>query len=60
MKLLFSIIGTTLCDGAGDGVKNFNLPDLRGRLAVGAGNGDPRPQCWRGDGNPDRKSTAAA
>ena len=31
--LLFSIIGTTY--GAGDGSTTFNLPDLRGRVAVG-------------------------
>src|SRR6266704_2237463 len=30
---LFAIIGTTY--GAGDGVNTFNLPDMRGKIAVG-------------------------
>lgn len=34
---LFAAIGTTW--GAGDGSTTFNLPDLRGRAAVGAGAG---------------------
>lgn len=34
---LFGAIGTTY--GAGDGVTTFNLPDLRGRAVVGAGQG---------------------
>ena len=34
--LLFSILGTTY---GGNGVSNFALPDLRGRAAVGAGQG---------------------
>lgn len=33
---LFSVIGTTY--GAGDGSTTFNIPDLRGRVAVGVGN----------------------
>lgn len=33
---LFSLIGTIY---GGDGVNTFNLPDLRGRIAVGAGQG---------------------
>jgi microcystin-dependent protein len=33
---LFSLIGTTF---GGDGVQTFNLPDLRGRVAVGQGPG---------------------
>ncbi len=33
---LFSLIGTTY---GGDGVNNFKLPDLRGRLAIGQGQG---------------------
>jgi microcystin-dependent protein len=35
--LLFSVIGTTW--GAGDGVNTFNVPDMRGRVGVGAGQG---------------------
>jgi len=34
---LFSLIGTTY--GAGDGVSTFNIPDLRGRCALGTGTG---------------------
>ncbi len=34
---LFAVIGTT--HGAGDGVTTFNLPDARGRSAVGTGQG---------------------
>ncbi|EHL69933.1 hypothetical protein HMPREF1032_02932, partial [Subdoligranulum sp. 4_3_54A2FAA] len=30
---LFSVIGTTY--GSGDGKTTFNLPDMRGRVAVG-------------------------
>ncbi|TPG40841.1 phage tail protein [Flavobacterium pectinovorum] len=33
---LFALIGTTY---GGDGVQTFNLPDLRGRIPVGAGQG---------------------
>jgi len=33
-QALFSLIGTTF---GGDGVNTFNLPDLRGRVIVGAG-----------------------
>lgn len=36
-SVLFSVIGTTY--GAGDGVSTFNLPDLRGRVAMGSGQG---------------------
>lgn len=35
---LFAVIGTTY--GAGDGSTTFNLPDFRGRTAVGSGTGD--------------------
>lgn len=35
--VLFSVIGTTY--GAGDGVTTFRLPDLRGRVPMGAGQG---------------------
>jgi microcystin-dependent protein len=34
---LFNVIGTTY--GTGDGSTTFNLPDLRGRVAVGLGQG---------------------
>ena len=34
---LFAVIGTTW--GAGDGSTTFNLPDFRGRTAIGAGTG---------------------
>lgn len=35
-QALFSLIGTTF---GGDGVNTFNLPDLRGRVVVGQGQG---------------------
>lgn len=35
-QILFSVIGTTY---GGDGVTNFKLPDLRGRVIVGQGTG---------------------
>jgi microcystin-dependent protein len=34
---LFSVLGTSW--GAGDGVNTFNLPDMRGRVPIGAGTG---------------------
>ena len=34
---LFAVVGTTY--GTGDGSTTFNLPDMRGRVAVGVGNG---------------------
>jgi microcystin-dependent protein len=34
---LFSVIGTIY--GVGDGINTFNLPDMRGRTAIGAGTG---------------------
>jgi microcystin-dependent protein len=35
-QALFALLGTTF---GGNGVSNFQLPDLRGRLAIGMGNG---------------------
>ncbi len=35
---LFAVIGTTY--GTGDGSTTFNIPDLKGRVAVGAGNSE--------------------
>lgn len=35
-QALFSLLGTTF---GGDGLTNFALPDLRGRVPIGAGNG---------------------
>ena len=48
---LFSVIGTTY--GSGDGKTTFNLPDMRGRVAVGSDSkkedrpsyGFPKPFC---------------
>lgn len=37
---LFSLLGTTF---GGDGVQTFNIPDFRGRMAVGTGNGPGLP-----------------
>lgn len=39
-QALFSILGTTY---GGDGRTTFGLPDLRGRVALGAGQGPGRP-----------------
>jgi microcystin-dependent protein len=36
-SVLFAVIGITY--GNGDGVNTFNLPDFRGRTALGAGQG---------------------
>lgn len=43
---LFSAIGTTY--GAGDGSTTFNVPDLRGRVPVGAGTGSGLSTRTRG------------
>jgi len=43
---LFAAIGTTY--GAGDGVSTFNLPDLRGRVPIGAGTGSGLSARTRG------------
>lgn len=46
-KALFKVIGTIY---GGDGVNKFNLPDLQGRVVVGAGAGSglsPRPLAQR-------------
>jgi microcystin-dependent protein len=42
---LFSLLGTTY---GGNGTTNFALPDLRGRVAVGAGNGPGLSQYMLG------------
>src|SRR5947209_8737122 len=42
---LFAILGTTF---GGDGVQTFALPDLRGRTAVGAGQGPGLPNVSLG------------
>ena len=36
---LFGVIGTTF--GAGDGSTTFNVPDLRGKAPIGAGQDTP-------------------
>ena len=53
---LFSVIGTTY--GAGDGSTTFNLPDMRGRHAVGAGTGTGGGAS--GSGAPSGGSSLAA
>ena len=47
---LFAAIGTTY--GAGDGVKTFNLPDLRGRVVVDKGTASDVNQLGESDGLP--------
>jgi microcystin-dependent protein len=43
---LFALIGTTF--GAGDGTTTFNVPDMRGRTAVGVGQGSGLRNRTRG------------
>lgn len=43
---LFSILGTTY---GGDGVNNYALPDLRGRMPIGAGQGPGLPNYELGE-----------
>lgn len=43
---LFALIGTTY---GGDGITTFALPDLRGRSAVGTGNGPGLPSILEGE-----------
>lgn len=47
--LLFAAIGTTW--GAGDGSTTFNLPDMRGRVAIGAGTGTIAEVATASSGN---------
>src|ERR1700753_2714695 len=42
---LFALIGTTF---GGDGVQTFNLPDLRGRVPIGQGQGQGLPSYTLG------------
>lgn len=42
---LFSLIGTTY---GGDGINNFALPDLRGRIPVNRGQGPGLSNCYLG------------
>ena len=41
---LFGVIGTNF--GSGDGSTTFNLPDMRGRVAVGQDTGNLRVNTW--------------
>ena len=43
---LFKLLGTTY---GGDGVTNFALPDLRGRVPIGAGQGNGLSPCALGE-----------
>src|SRR5690349_11780265 len=45
-SVLFSILGTTY---GGDGQTTFALPDLRGRVPVGAGTGPGLPEMLQGE-----------
>ncbi len=55
---LFSLLGTTF---GGDGRTTFGLPDLRGRSAVGRGNGPGLdPINWGERGNPHTPIRPAA
>ena len=54
---LFSLIGTTY---GGDGVHNFALPDLRGRMPLGMGQGAGLPNYIIGESGPIGGPTAVA
>ena len=62
-QALFALLGTTF---GGDGRTNFALPDLRGRLANGFGQGSglanytPRPARRGGDAHSHRDGNADA
>lgn len=43
---LFSLLGTTF---GGDGTQTFNLPDFRGRMALGTGSGPGLPSIQLGE-----------
>ena len=43
--VLYAVLGTTY---GGDGIKTFALPDLRGRVPVGAGTAPERPEYTLG------------
>lgn len=53
---LFAVIGTTY--GAGDGSTTFNVPDFRGRVAVGAGTGSGLTARTRGQSFGSETATA--
>lgn len=56
---LFAAIGTTY--GSGDGTSTFNVPDLRGRVPVGAGTGPGLSTRYRGNtGGEEAHSLTAA
>ncbi|OKO78804.1 tail fiber protein [Bradyrhizobium sp. AS23.2] len=53
-QTLFALIGTTY---GGDGVNTFNLPDLRGRVAVGQGQGAGFPNYLLGQNGGEETHT---
>jgi phage-related tail fiber protein len=54
---LFEAIGTTY--GAGNGQSTFNLPDLRGRTVIGAGQGPGLPRHALGETGGEGRYAAA-
>jgi microcystin-dependent protein len=51
---LFAVIGTTY---GGDGIQSFNLPDLRGRVAIGQGQGQGLPNYTLGQKDGEEEHT---
>jgi microcystin-dependent protein len=56
-QALFSLLGTTY---GGDGRTNFALPDLRGRMPIGMGQGPGLPDYLLGQSGPIGGPTAVA
>jgi len=54
---LFSLIGTNY---GGDGVSNFNLPDLQGRVPIGQGQGPGLPAYYIGENGGSENATLQA
>lgn len=54
---LYAVIGTTY---GGDGVQAFNLPDLRGRVAIGQGTGQSLPTYNLGQSGGEEDHTLIA
>ncbi len=52
---LFSLLGVTF---GGDGINTFKLPDLRGRIAIGPGQGPKLPNYPQGKQGGERTGDA--
>ena len=56
-QALFSLLGTTY---GGDGIRTFALPDLRGRMPIGMGQGTGLPNYYFGQSGAIGGPTAVA